>query len=156
VKKDILEQPLPMLGEISPHRPPATQLRPLHSRNENDEASPVVESTWSSSIGLPSDNDATRDAVVRLVSQITILDAGEQFCIQDATLGGYLLACTDQNGQYISHSFVKCESDQGEIPTDFSIGTGKVRHAQKKRKFDCHTDSWFRASSFMLQTVKCD
>lgn len=115
-----------MPAEISPHRPPATQLRPLHSRHVVGESFPIVESSWITSIGSPSDNGMVRGAFVKLVSQITILDAGEPFCIQDTTREGYLLAFAGGNSHDISYSFIRHDKSQGEIPTDFSIGTGKV------------------------------
>lgn len=144
-----------MQTDISPHRPPATQLRPLHSHHEVKGPSSVVHSSWITSIGSPSGKDTARDAFVELVSQITILDAGEPFCIQDTTHEGYLLAFTGDKNHDVNYSFVRHDKDQGEIPTDFSIGTGEVRPPDRNET-TVHTDSQPRVCSFMQKTVKCD
>ncbi|KAM0546732.1 hypothetical protein ACHAPJ_010660 [Fusarium lateritium] len=104
-------------------RPPVTQFRPLHTRIELDGTTSEAQLTWTSSLELrASENDVLR-AFVRLVSLVTIVDAGEAFCVQDTSRGGYIWARAEDHLQNDSYSFVPY---QDEIHTGFSIGPGKA------------------------------
>ncbi|KAK2612251.1 hypothetical protein QQS21_001677 [Conoideocrella luteorostrata] len=112
---------------ISPHRPPVTRLRPLHTHYEVDQKLSSAQLSWTSSLeSQPSENAVIR-AFVRLVSHITIVDSGDAFCIQYTARGGYIHALAGDSRQDGSYTFVDYGEHQGDVITDFSIGPGKVR-----------------------------
>ena len=115
-----------MQDAIPPTRPPVTQFRPLHTLIELDETSSLAQLTWASSLGSQASENTVLQAFVRLVSLISIVDPGEPFCVQDSTRGGYIWARAGDNDRGDSHAFVRYGEYQGDIPTDFSIGPGKV------------------------------
>ncbi|KAJ4248424.1 hypothetical protein NW762_012761 [Fusarium torreyae] len=101
-------------------RPPVTQFRPLHTRIEL-ETQPEAQLTWTSSIELRASEDVILRAFLRLVALVTIVDSGETFCVQDTARCGYIWTRAGQQND--DHSFVPYRD---EIPTDFSIGSGKA------------------------------
>lgn len=112
-------------------QPPITRLRPLHSLQQlgtlysetsGDEPQLLQ---WTSSIEPRPDEKTVVKAFVELVSRIVVLDQDEAYCIQDSTRGGFISARFSHDGSQ-AFDFVEC-SDASEIPTDFSIGKGKVR-----------------------------
>ncbi|OAQ61393.1 nonribosomal siderophore peptide synthase SidC [Pochonia chlamydosporia 170] len=109
----------------SAHRPPVTRLRPLHTRNEVDKKSLSALLSWTSSLGTRTNKNTILQGFVKLVSQIIIVDSGEAFCIQYAALGGYIHARAGEDNQDGSYTFVHHGEGQGDICTDFSIGSGK-------------------------------
>lgn len=127
--------------------PPITRLRPLHCRQQPSNEERKVQSSgtrnhfqngfqtlqWSSSLAsIPSKHTCIK-AFVKLVSRIVILDSGEAFCIYDAVRGGYVLAHLVSASQEVTEadfedaplSFIE-NANIENIPTDFSIGEGKV------------------------------
>lgn len=133
----------------SMHGPPTTRLRPLHShqqlaeerlgngalnvQNTRESTSRILQR--SSSIAKRFERNVCIRAFVKLVSCLVILDTGERYCIQDSARGGYILArsasSTEANIEETSdddYSFIEL-SDDHEVPSDFSVGEGKVsRH----------------------------
>lgn len=112
--------------------PPITQLRPLHTLQHLSTQEPEAPSSspqqmlhWASSFKSISDEDTAIKAFVTLVSRVVALDAGEGFCIQDAARGGFILAHAAGADYDVSFAHIDCAADD-EIPTDFSIGDGKV------------------------------
>ena len=117
-------------------RPPVTQLRPLHSQQHSPnqwQGGCLQDETkllhWSSTLEPKPNEDAAVGAFVKLVSLLVILDPGDEYCIQDSSRGGFILARPpapgDEDGD-VESSFVGC-ADVRCIPTDFSIGNGRVR-----------------------------
>ncbi|KAF4336773.1 ferrichrome siderophore peptide synthetase [Fusarium beomiforme] len=106
-------------------RPPVTQLRPLHTYQQSNEPSPLI--SWVSSLEPRPDQDTAIKAFVSLVSHLVILDDGEAFCIQDSKRSGFILAqySVIETNKIGSSRFFKSETDQ-DIPSDFSIGNGKI------------------------------
>lgn len=121
-----------------PARPPATQLRPLHTTHAGpDDDSPSTLLSWTSSLAFQPDDQAALQAFVELVSRISTVEPGEALCIQHAARGGYIVARVDSNGIATGGwSFVHHKDDTaGDVPTDFSIGPGKVRAVYSHTKF---------------------
>lgn len=134
-----------MKNTASGPQPPITQLRPLHSHQqpsnqELERRSPKVQDRfeddplllhWSSTLDSRPDEDTYIKAFVKLVSRIVVLDRGETYCIQDSTRGGFILAQSVREGHEWEEkedgvfTFIEWADDQ-DIPTDFSIGAGKV------------------------------
>ncbi|KAF4951973.1 hypothetical protein FGADI_7089 [Fusarium gaditjirri] len=114
-----------MDNAMSLTRPPVTQLRPLHTRQQSTEASRPI--SWTSSVEPRPDAEAIIKAFVKLVSHLVILDEGEEFCIQDTKRGGFILAqySSSERNELDSFRFIKPENNQN-IPSDFSIGEGKI------------------------------
>ncbi|RSM04860.1 hypothetical protein CEP52_006560 [Fusarium oligoseptatum] len=117
-------------------QPPITRLRPLHSRQQLDapDSQSVDEPQllqWASSIEPRPDSETAVKAFVELVSRIVVLDADEEFCIQDSTRGGYILARFSHDTNQVS-SFTEFNGIDN-IPTDFfdwqgkDAATGQVR-----------------------------
>ncbi|KAH6967058.1 hypothetical protein EDB82DRAFT_542097 [Fusarium venenatum] len=104
---------------FSIQQPPVTQFRPLHTYQQPLQSSNDQLLHWKSSFEPRLVQDAAIKAFVKLVSRLIILDEGESFCIQDSQRGGYILARSDQN-----IDFIQCPPDQ-DITTQFSIGQGK-------------------------------
>ncbi|TPX09116.1 uncharacterized protein E0L32_001621 [Thyridium curvatum] len=111
---------------MSPNRGPVTKLRPLHTRIEDDETSPTTQLGWKSSLASTTSQTTVRQAFVRLVNLIAIVEPGEAFCIEDTTRGGYILAHAGDSTQDGSSTFVHCGENHVDVPTDFSIGPGKA------------------------------
>ncbi|KAF5012186.1 hypothetical protein FDECE_1741 [Fusarium decemcellulare] len=114
--------------------PPITQLRPLHShqqpssgvQKDQQHADDPQLLYWSSRLEPTPTKHTSIQAFVKLVSRILVLDAGEAYCIQDTTCGGYLLAYAAGEGHEDKDGvFTQVEYDS-DIPTDFSIGEGKA------------------------------
>ncbi|KAL2673620.1 hypothetical protein Neosp_012063 [[Neocosmospora] mangrovei] len=111
-------------------QPPITRLRPLHSLQQlgtlysetsGDEPQLLH---WTSSLEAIPDEKRVVKAFVELVSRIVVLDDDEQYCIQDSTRGGFILA---RFNHVESQTFDFIEStDINGIPTEFSIGEGKA------------------------------
>lgn len=116
-----------MDNAMSMTRPPVTQLRPLHTDQQSTETSQRI--SWTSSVQPRLDEETTIKAFVKLVSHLVVLDEDENFCIQDTKRGGFILAQYSSSERYEldSFRFVKLENHQS-IPTDFSIGEGKVSY----------------------------
>lgn len=110
---------------MSMTRPPVTQLRPLHTHQQSTEASQPI--SWTSSVEPSPDEESAIKAFVKLVSHLVVLDEGENFCIQDTKRGGFIFAqySSFEGNNLGSFCFVKLASHQ-DIPSDFSIGEGKV------------------------------
>jgi hypothetical protein len=135
-----------MKNTASMPRPPITRLRPLHSHQqlsnqELERRSPNVQDHfkddpqllhWSSTLEPRPYKETSIKAFVKLVSRIVVLDPGETYCIQDSTRGGFILARSvrvghegrQQDEEDGGFSFIACADHV--IPTDFSIGGGKV------------------------------
>lgn len=134
-----------MKNTSSTSRPPVTQLRPLHSHQQfadqelkrrpsraqnHGEDNPQL-LHWSSTLKPGPDEHTSIKAFVSLVSRIVVLDPGETYCIQDSERGGFILARSiipgheEEGIEDGAFSFIACTDDHG-IPTDFSIGYGKV------------------------------
>ncbi|CAK7233343.1 NRPS [Sporothrix bragantina] len=118
-----------MDNEVSPEKPPVTQIRLLHTLHtdpKGDTASELV--SWSSSLQFKPDEQAAIQAFMELVSRICTVEPGEAVCIQDSERGGYAEARVDGHGMAAgSFSFVQYdEFVGGELRTDFSIGPGKA------------------------------
>lgn len=112
-------------------QPPVTRLRPLHSLqqlstlySETTGDEPQV-LHWTSSLEEGPDEQKSVKAFVELVSRIVVLDHDEPYCIQDSTRGGLILARFSHDGRS-TFEFIQC-ANVDDIPTDFSIGKGKVR-----------------------------
>ncbi|KAK7425996.1 hypothetical protein QQZ08_007578 [Neonectria magnoliae] len=123
-------------------RPPITQLRPLHSHQQLPNQGLETPSSggqdpqdgdlllhWSSRLEPRPDEDISIKAFVKLVSRIVVLDPGETYCIQDCKRGGFILARSSGAGHQDedagTFTFIDYEGSH-DIPTDFSIGNGKV------------------------------
>lgn len=115
-----------MQDDIPPDRPPVTQLRPLHTLNETGAIPRSAHLTWTSSVRKPVSEVLAVQAFMRLVSLVSIVEPGDSFCIQDAARGGYVCARVGDDFRAGCHSFYPHGDDRGDIPTDFSIGPGKV------------------------------
>lgn len=121
---------------------PITQLRPFHTRHYLDNALEVSpgesqkngfdnEKTlkWRSAQEPRPDEDTAIAAFVKLVSHIVVLDDEEEYCIQDPTRGRVLISRSSPgkaprwNGK--EYGVVNCDAE-ADVPTDFSIGAGKV------------------------------
>lgn len=114
-------------------KPPVTQLRPLHSYRPATEPSTAVEEAseslnWISSLQPTPDDETVIKAFVKLASRLIILEEGESFCIQDSRRGGFILAhnSISENDAVDAFHFVECRDR--DIPSDFSIGEGKVSY----------------------------
>jgi hypothetical protein len=126
-------------------RPPVTKLRSLHSQQQLSKQERKLQASglactseqgtrvpYRSNLLEPRPSQDTYiKAFVKLVSLTVVLDPGEQYCIRDITRGGFILAqtaiiSTGHESEDSALEFIKCEEDD-EIPTDFSIGKGKVR-----------------------------
>ncbi|PHH62146.1 hypothetical protein CDD81_7520 [Ophiocordyceps australis] len=113
---------------------PVTRLGPLHchqqqSPHELETPGPRVQDDaqllrWQCCFEYKPDKDTCVEAFVRLVSQILVLQVGEAYCIQDSTRRGLILAHQNDDEHHAS-TFIKCQDGQ-DIPSDFSIGRGKV------------------------------
>jgi hypothetical protein len=116
-------------------KPPVTQLRPLHSYRPATETSEEATEClkWTSSLQPRPDDETAVKAFVKLVSRLIILEEGESFCIQDSRRGGFILArnSSSENDVANEFQFVESQNDR-DIPSDFSIGEGKVRYANLK------------------------
>jgi ferricrocin synthase len=114
-----------MDNAMSMTRLPVTQLRPLHTHQQWTGATQPI--SWTSSVEPRPDEETAIKAFVKLVSHLVILDEGETFCIQDSKRGGFIFAqySSSEKKEVDSFRFVKLENDQ-DIPSDFSIGEGKV------------------------------
>lgn len=122
---------------------PATQLRPFHTRQCLDKSVDVSaknngfndEETlkWKSSHEPRPDKDTAVVAFMELVSLIVVLDAGEAYCIQDS-VRDRVLVCRKrlEETQNINGGDVEVlqRAADGNVPTDFSIGAGKVSAVQ--------------------------
>ncbi|RSL73998.1 hypothetical protein CEP53_000595 [Fusarium sp. AF-6] len=113
----------------SKSQPPITRLRPLHSRQQLDtlDSQSVDEPQllqWTSSIEPRPSHETAVKAFVELASRIVVLDADEEFCIQDSTRGGYILTRSSHDTNQ-AFEFIECV-DVDDIPTDFSIGKDKA------------------------------
>lgn len=121
-------------------RPPITQLRPLHSlqqpsnrefelprlREEAHLENSIHLVHWSSPLEPKPDKETAIKAFVRLVARIAVIEVGDKYCIEDAERGGFILAhSAGQVHEEGDSGFVDCLDGQ-VIPTDFSIGEGKV------------------------------
>ena len=126
-------------------QPPVTQLRPLHSyqqpvsqdlERQSSRGQDTIENDsqllhWSSTLKPFPDFDTYIRAFVKLVSRVVVLEPGEPYCIQDSTRGGFILAHSGtsghegEKGQDGAYSFIAYPAGHS-IPTDFSIGNGKV------------------------------
>jgi hypothetical protein len=119
-------------------KPPITQLRPLHSYRPATETTSTAVGDASESLNWtnslqPRPNDETAiKAFVKLVSRLIILEEGESFCIQDSRRGGFILAynSSSENDAVDAFRFVECRDR--DIPSDFSIGEGKVSYINFK------------------------
>ena len=121
-------------------RPPATQLKPLHTTHLGpDDDSVSTWLSWPSSLAFQPDEQAVLKAFVGLVSRISTVEPGETLCIQHVGLGGYIEARVDSNGiASDGWSFVRHEeAAAGNVPTDFSIGPGKVRTTHCHKELMC-------------------
>ena len=123
-------------------RPPITQLRPLHTWQQNldyklETPQPGGQDRgrhdfqllhWSSSLEPKPGQDTAIKAFAELVVRIVVLDPGEACCIQDTKRGGFLLVnpASGDQGSQSTLSFVESPGLY-DIPTDFSIGGSKVR-----------------------------
>jgi ferricrocin synthase len=131
---------------------PSTQLRPLCS----DQVPPnkVLELSvskerdllqddcqllhWSSRLEGNFEEVTIIRAFVKLVSLVVLLDAGEEYCIQDSIRGGVILAqAASEDSEEVDSPkyfrFIACGESQ-DIPTSFSVGTGKVSCTENTRK----------------------
>jgi hypothetical protein len=88
---------------------------------------------WLSPLEPRLDKATTIKAFVKLVARILVLEPGEAYCIQDVERGGYILARSStsahedgDNDEDRAFNFINCPDDY-DVPTDFSIGDGKVR-----------------------------
>ncbi|KAF5664789.1 ferrichrome siderophore peptide synthetase [Fusarium heterosporum] len=114
--------------------PPVTQLRPLHTYQQATDAASKTDArlepeqlNWVSSIQPHPGHETALKAFVKLVSCLIILDEDESFCIQDSSRGGYILARYSSHGKNAVGDFCFIESQNyRDIPTDFSIGSGKT------------------------------
>lgn len=136
-----------MENTVTMPEPPITRLRPLHSHQQAPnqdletrpfevhdihENAPEVARCFGS-LTTRIDKHTCITAFLKLVSRIVALEPREAYCVQDSTRGGFILArsrCTvEEDGREDeedgSFDFVAC-ADDFEIPTDFSIGDGKV------------------------------
>lgn len=137
--------------------PPVTQLRPLHSyrpaTKTSQEAAECL--NWTSSLQPRPDDETAIKAFVRLVSRLIILEEGESFCIQDSRRGGFILAHnpSSENETANEFQFVESQNDR-DIPSDFSIGEGKVRYANLE---DCDRYQLTspRRCNFTLEQRRC-
>ena len=108
-------------------RLPVTQLRPLHTYQQSQQSSDGDIVHWTSSFEPRPDEKTAVQTFVKLASHLIVLDEGESFCIQDSRNNGYILACSTPTKDIEIHDTVKCDDGQ-DIPTDFSIGDGKVSY----------------------------
>ncbi|KAF5121154.1 Nonribosomal peptide synthetase sidC [Metarhizium anisopliae] len=111
-----------MHDAISPHRPPVTQLRPLHTCNEID-ATRSAELGWTAPFASGPSEETMLEAFVRLVSRILIADLGEAFYIKHDARGGFIKARVGDhvNGSY---SLIPYGQQGQDMSSDFSIGPG--------------------------------
>lgn len=132
-------------------KPPITLLRPLHSHQQSadEKFQPQLSGGqnrlenevniihWFSSLEPRPEETTCLQAFVRLVSQIIILDPGESYCIQDSIRGGFILAQSPSTTQEEQEDdgafeFIDC-AGCNDIPTDFSIGSGKVSQSKESQ-----------------------
>lgn len=125
---------------------PITQLRPFHTRQYLDK---LVEASnsgskrngcndeetliWKSSQEPRPDGDTAIAAFVELVSHIVVLDAGETYCIQDSIRDRVLVCGPGLEETQITNGRdfkVVVRASHENVPTDFSIGAGKVSAVQ--------------------------
>ncbi|KID93550.1 peptide synthetase, partial [Metarhizium majus ARSEF 297] len=112
-----------MQHAISIHRPPVTQLRPLHTRNDIDTRC-SAELSWTAPLASAPSEETVLRAFVGLVSQITIADLGEVFYIKHDARGGFIKARVGDDHAHGSYSFIPYGEEQDDISTDSSIGPG--------------------------------
>lgn len=139
-------------------KPPVTQLRPLHSYG------PAIETpqeaaeclNWTSSLQPRPDDETAIKAFVKLVSRLIILEEGESFCIQDSRRGGFILAhkSSSENDATNEFHFVESQNDR-DIPSDFSIGEGKVRFTNLEDR-DQYQLTSARRCKFTLEQRLCN
>ena len=116
-----------MENRSSTLRLPVTRLRPLHTYQQSHQSSNGLSLNWTSSVEPRPDETTAVQTFVKLASQLVVLDEGESFCIQDSRNTGYILACSTPTKDIEIHDTVKCDDGQ-DIPTDFSLGDGKVSY----------------------------
>lgn len=138
-------------------KPPVTQLRPLHSyRPAAETAEEAAEClNWTSSLQPRPDDETAIKAFVQLVSRLIIVEEGESFCIQDSRRGGFILAHNSSSENDVANKFQFVEShNDRDIPSDFSIGEGKVRYTNLE---DCdrYQLTSTRRCNFTLEQRRC-
>lgn len=139
-------------------KPPVTQLRPLHSyrlaAETGEEAAKCL--NWTSSVQPRPDDETAFNAFVKLVSRLIILEEGESFCIQDSRRGGFILAhkSSSENDAANEFQFVESQNDR-DIPSDFSIGEGKVRFTNLEDR-DRYQLTSTRRCNFTLEQRRCN
>lgn len=141
-----------MANETPQQSLPVTQLRPFHTRQyleKSVEVSTLVSKLngfdneellrWQSSQEPRPDEDTAVAAFVKLVSHIVVLDAGEAYCIQDSVRNRVLICRSGltetqtTNGRKLN---VVERATNENVPTDFSIGAGKVSAVQNTASSD--------------------
>jgi hypothetical protein len=116
-----------MENRSSTLRLPVTQLRPLHTYQQSQQSSDGETIHWTSSLEPRPDEKTAVQTFVKLASRLIVLDDGESFCIQDSRNNGYILARSTPTKDIEIDDTATCDDGQ-DIPTDFSIGEGKVSY----------------------------